>query len=350
MPLPPLTFTPILKQRAWGGERLRAFGKRVGEGVPIGESWELADLPASIPDGRSVVFGGSFDGSTLRSIIKADPEGVLGRAQPGPDGGFPLLVKLLDARENLSVQLHPSPAYAAEHPEAHLKTETWVVLAAEEGAQVYAGVSEQVDRAGFRSALESGAVRELLVATTVRAGDCIFLESGLCHALGAGIVVAEIQTPSDTTFRVWDWNRNDPNRPLHIEQALECVRLGTDQESDWPRVVRSAEARCLSSGALQTRTLVDCSKFRLERFERMPDANGPVAFDFPTNGMPHVFMSTEGDSSIEGSRERVALPRGTTVLLPASAEAVRIELGVRDNPAPSLLHAVPPDPLRDSIA
>ena len=134
MSFPPLTFAPILKERAWGGAGLLTFGKPVAEGVPTGESWELADLPSSIPDGRSTVTGGRFDGRTLRSLIDEDPEGMLGRAAPGPDGGFPLLVKLLDARENLSVQLHPSAAYAQQHSESHLKTEAWVVLAAEEGA------------------------------------------------------------------------------------------------------------------------------------------------------------------------------------------------------------------------
>lgn len=327
-----------------------AFGKLVAEGVRTGESWELADLPTSIADGRSTVNGGRFDGRTLRSLIEEDPEGLLGRAQPGPDGGFPLLVKFLDARENLSVQLHPSPMYAQQHPDSYLKTEAWVILAAEKGAMVYAGVSEDVDRAGFRTALESGDVREILVSMSVEAGDCIFLESGLCHALGEGILAAEIQTPSDTTFRVWDWNRNDPNRPLHIEQALECVRLGSEQESAWPRFIRHGQARCLSSGMLQTQTLVECSKFRIERLEPTPEASGHVTFEFPTNGMPHVFMTAEGEAAITAGSERVHLPRGTTVLLPAGADSAQIELGVRDNPAPSLLHAVPPDPLLKSIA
>lgn len=350
MPLPPLSFTPILKERAWGGERLRQFGKQLRSGVNTGESWELADLPASIPDARSTVKGGRFDGRTLRSLIEEDPEGILGRAEPGPDGGFPLLVKLLDARDNLSIQLHPSPEYANEHPDSFLKTEAWVILAAEPGAMVYAGVLEDVDHTSFQSALESGDIRELLVATSVEVGDCIFLQSGLCHALGEGILAAEIQTPSDTTFRVWDWNRNDPNRPLHIQQALECVRLGTEQNSKWPRVIRRDDARRLSSGMLETRTLVECSKFRMETFEPTADAHGPVTFEYPTNGVPHVFMSTEGDSAITAGNERLELPRGTTVLLPAGANSAHIELGVRDNKPSSLLHAVPPDPLLKSIA
>ena len=179
MSLPPLTFEPILKPRAWGGEALRTFGKRLAEDTPTGESWELADLPDSIPEGRSIISGGPLAGRTLRSLIESDPREVLGRAEPGPDGGFPLLVKILDARDNLSVQLHPSAEYAARHPETFLKTEAWVILDAEPGAMIYAGVREDIDRKGFARALETGEVRSILLAETVRPGDCVFLESGL---------------------------------------------------------------------------------------------------------------------------------------------------------------------------
>ena len=198
MSLPPLSFAPILKERAWGGENLRSFGKDVATGMPTGESWELADLPSSIPDGRSTVSGGPLDGRTLRSIIEEDPVAVLGRAEPGPDGGFPLLIKFLDARENLSVQLHPSAAYAADHEDAYLKTEAWVILDAEPDAMIYAGIEESIDHTGLKTALESGNVREILIATPVTTGDCIFLESGLCHALGEGR-----QEPKAPSRRPW---------------------------------------------------------------------------------------------------------------------------------------------------
>lgn len=350
MPLPPLTFEPILKPRAWGGDTLRGWGKAVTEGVPTGESWELADLPDSIPDGRSVVASGPLAGRTLRSLIEADPESVLGRTPPGPDGGFPLLVKLLDARENLSVQLHPSAEYAERHEDCYLKTEAWVILEATPDARIYAGVREDVDRAGFAHALETGEVREILVSDSVRPGDCVFLESGLCHALGAGILAAEIQTPSDTTFRVWDWNRNDPNRVLHVEQALECVRLGDRQRTSWPRLVRGTSARRTGHDGLDRVTLVECDRFTIERFEPSAGGTGAVSFDLPANGIPHVLLATSGAATITTEEGTVRLETGSTGLVPASASTASIELEVRDNRRPGLLHATPPDPLLDSIA
>ena len=349
MPFPPLTFEPILKSRAWGGDALSRFGKRVVPGTPTGESWEVADLPESVPGGRSVVSGGPFAGRSLRALIEEDPSGILGRAAPGGDGGFPLLVKILDARENLSVQLHPSAAYAKRHEDARLKTEAWMILEADEGAMVYAGIEETVDHETFREALASGRVRELLIATEVAAGDCIFLESGLCHALGAGIVAAEIQTPSDTTFRVWDWNRNDPGRELHLEQALDCVRLGADQASTWPRVIRRGEAPKLSHDGLQVATLVDCDRFRMELMEPARDIE-ETSFTFPTNGMPHVFMNCSGRSTIAANDIAVELGPGGTCLVPAGSVEAEITLEVRDNRGCGLLHAVPPDPVLRSIA
>jgi mannose-6-phosphate isomerase len=349
-PYTPITFKPILKPRAWGGDTLRRFGKSIQAGTPTGESWELADLPDSIQDGRSRIEGGPSDGRTLRSLIEADPEGILGRAKPGPDGGFPLLVKLLDARDNLSVQLHPSADYAQRHPESFLKTEAWVILDADPGARIYAGIREDIDRTGFKNALDSGEVQDILVSEIVEPGDCVFLESGLCHALGAGILAAEIQTPSDTTFRVWDWNRNDPDRQLHIEQALECVRLGSSQRTDWPRLTRRSEARRIAHQGLEVVTLAQCDRFTIERYEPSPDGEGSISFDLPTNGMPHVLMAASGGARITAGDGSIELARGGTALIPAGSRQARIELQVRDNQRPALIHAVPPDPLLESLA
>jgi mannose-6-phosphate isomerase len=147
--LPPLAFHPVLKERAWGSARFCAFGKPLSSGARIGESWEIADLPDSIPGGQSIVAGGRFDGMTLRELISAQRDGVLGVTTPGPDGAFPLLVKYLDAAENLSVQVHPSAAYARAHPDARVKTEAWVVVEAEPGARLYRGFRPSVGRGRF---------------------------------------------------------------------------------------------------------------------------------------------------------------------------------------------------------
>ncbi len=171
---------------------------------------------------RSVVRNGAFTGRTLGEVADELGERLLGAGCAG--GPFPLLVKLLDARENLSVQVHPSPAYAAEHAEAHLKTECWYVLGADEGSVIYKGVKPDVTEADFRAAIEAGTVPEVMSSVPAAVGAMHELPSGTVHALGAGVLVAEFQTPSDTTFRVFDWGRTD--RALHIEPAMSCIDFG----------------------------------------------------------------------------------------------------------------------------
>ena len=340
-----LAFEPILKKRAWGGGELVAFGKRIPQGVRIGESWELADLPGKGSTECSVVSEGPEAGRSLRSLIEENPESILGRAIPGPDGVFPLLIKLLDARENLSVQLHPSTDYAASHADCHLKTEAWIVLATSPASKAYVGLDPAIDIEQFNKAIETGRFLDILVERDLQPGDCVFLESGLCHALGAGTVVAEVQMPSDTTFRVWDWERNDPDRPLHLEQARESIRLGDAQRTDWPVMTRHNEARVLSSGGLSTRRLVDCDRFRIDQFEPAPGDEPSCSFSFPSNGMPHVFMCTNGQGTIEYEGNVLRFYPGRTILMPAAVPEVTFTLQVRDNARPSVIHAMPADPL-----
>jgi mannose-6-phosphate isomerase len=271
---------------------------------------------------------------------------------PGPDGGFPLLIKLLDARENLSVQLHPSAEYAQAHPGAALKTEAWIILAAQPGAKVYVGLDDAVDAARFREAIETGAFLDILQTAEVSPGDAIFLESGLCHALGEGLLVAEVQTPSDTTFRTWDWNRNDPARPLHIEPACASVRLGAAQKTTWPRITRGSEATTLTTDALRTRRLIRCDYFEIDQLD-VPERSGPnatMSFEQPSAGLPLVVLCTGGSGTIESGGETLELFTGRSVLIPASCDVSNITLHVRDNEKPSLLRVRPADVLDNSLA
>lgn len=225
----PLLFEPVLLPKVWGGDRLAAFCKQVPPGARIGESWEVADLAQTSASGaggnavRSVIANGPLRGRTLHDAMELWGNGLLGGAQP-IDGGFPLLVKLLDARENLSVQVHPSPAYAATHPGAKLKTECWYILRAEPGSVIYKGVKPGVTREAFAAHIADGSVVSDLVSVPAVVGECHNLPSGTVHALGAGVLVAEVQTPSDTTFRLYDWGRT--GRELHVEAALECSDFG----------------------------------------------------------------------------------------------------------------------------
>ncbi|MDX9910410.1 MAG: class I mannose-6-phosphate isomerase [Phycisphaerales bacterium] len=228
----PVVLQPIFKAKVWGGRRLESLGKPLPAGEAIGESWEVADLSSTDPGGggggaaRSVIARGPLAGRTLHDAIAAWGGAMLGEGRSA--GDFPLLVKFLDAREHLSVQVHPSPEYARTHPGAHLKTECWFVLAAEADAVIFKGVRAGVTREAFERALRTGegaGVVDLLDAVPARVGDMHLLPSGTVHALGAGVLVAEVQTPSDTTFRVYDWAKEygRAGRELHVEQAMACI-------------------------------------------------------------------------------------------------------------------------------
>jgi mannose-6-phosphate isomerase len=330
----PLLFRPILKEKVWGGRRLAALGKPLPEGALVGESWELADLPDPVPDGQSVIANGPLAGRPLRELLDSDREAILGPLPLSAEGGFPLLVKYLDARENLSVQVHPDEAYVQRHPETHLKSEAWVVVDAEPGAVIYKGLRPEVTRESFRRDIDENRVADDLLAVPVERGACHYLPSGTCHALGAGVMVAEVQTPSDTTFRVYDWGRRD--RELHVEQALECIRFGETPEVPGPQ-------EAVRVGELLTTPLVRTSFFAIERIE----AGGATSLPVVTSGEPVVWMTLAGAGRIETpGGPTVPLAAGTTVLMPAALESAvsHLEAGT------ILLRVTLPSPLEGLIA
>ena len=219
---------PIFKERIWGGQKLRdAFDKNLPAGQKIGESWELAGLP----DDESIIANGELAGQTLASVVERYPEQMLGvKEAPKP---FPLLIKLLDAQDVLSVQVHPDPETCRRMGAGDTKTECWYVIDAEPGAVIYKGLREAVSKEQFAQAIADGTTADLLARIPVQPGECHFLPAGTAHAIGAGLLIAEIQTPSDTTYRVFDWNRVDDTgqpRQLHIDEALESIHYDVTAE------------------------------------------------------------------------------------------------------------------------
>lgn len=344
-PLAPMLLRPIAKGRAWGGRTFVQHGKFGASDVatlPIGEAWELCDLPDSVADGCSMIEAGACAGMSLRAALRAHERQIMGRAQCSANGRFPLLVKLLDAAEHLSVQVHPSPSFAGANPHAHLKTESWFVLHAEPGARIWRGVRPEVSRATFERTLRAGGdIVPMLIELEVRAGDCIDLPSGLCHALGAGITVAEIQTPSDTTFRVFDWNRRDPGRPLHLDQAMACIAFGSEQELDRFPVVHALEAPAIVTRQFRTTQLSRTEYYRIERLEALEAVSIPIV----THGRPSCWMVLNGSLRTPGV-DPVRADRWRTLLIPAAAEGleVQVEAGT------VLLRASVPDPMDRWIA
>jgi mannose-6-phosphate isomerase len=301
----PLIFDPILKEKVWGGRRLESVGKALPPNVNIGESWELADMATTSASGGgggsavSTIVNGSLAGRTIRDATAAWGQDLLGPAKLTPTGGFPLLVKFLDAREDLSVQVHPSPAYAAAHPEANLKTECWSILAATPGAVLYKGIRPGVTREAFARHIADNTVVGDMIAVPAIVGECHNLPSGTCHALGAGVLAAEIQTPSDTTFRVYDWGRR--GRELHVAQALACIDFGP---APGPASIPAGDTR----GRLVTTEYFVVDGLRLPAGAEMPLAFGPRAT---------VVMMLEGSGTLTTAAGRTPLRAGQTALVPA---------------------------------
>jgi mannose-6-phosphate isomerase len=221
----PLKFEPIYKKRIWGGQKLReVFNKDIPPFEKIGESWELVDLP----DDKSVIANGELTGQTLDSAIKQYPREITGNREFS--WSFPLLIKFLDAEDILSVQVHPDSQTCQRMGKGSPKTECWYIVSAAPDAVIYKGLKKDVTKKEFAKAIKDGSVAELLAKVPVEAGQCHFLPAGTAHSIGAGLLIAEIQTPSDTTYRVFDWNRVDDTgeaRPLHIEEALESINFNT---------------------------------------------------------------------------------------------------------------------------
>jgi mannose-6-phosphate isomerase len=227
----PLTFKPIFMERIWGGRHLQSeFGKKLPPQKHIGESWEIVDRP----EAQSIVRTGPLRGKPLHELWTQHRNKIFGDIDDSPR--FPLLLKLLDAHQKLSLQVHP-PAAVAASLEGEPKTEFWYVAAADPGAELYLGFREAITRDQYEKALRDGTAADHIYKIRVKSGDAAFLPAGRLHALGAGNVLIEVQQNSDTTYRVFDWNRLDDNgkrRELHIDQALQSI----DFDDVRPRLLR----------------------------------------------------------------------------------------------------------------
>jgi mannose-6-phosphate isomerase len=230
--LVPFRLTPLLVDKPWGGSRLSRIGREVAADGRVGESWDLVDLDettATVPDAVSRVSGGPLDGRSLREIVRERPTELLGPAFAGTER-FPLLVKHIDAAEHLSVQVHPPAAMVARNPGLRLKTESWVVVAADPGAELMLGLRPDVTVDQVRDVAGTSGIVPLLRRVPAQVGDVHHLPAGVVHALGAGVVVAEVQSPSDTTFRLYDWPEEygRAERELHLDDALTALEESWD--------------------------------------------------------------------------------------------------------------------------
>lgn len=297
-----LRFQPIFRRYLWGGRRLETMlGKAIGAGDDYAESWELVDHG----EDQSVVQSGPLAGQTLAQLVASHGEDLFG-SHTGQTQ-FPLLFKFLDCNRTLSVQVHPNDAQGALLDPPDLgKTEAWVVLAADPGSKIYAGLNAGVTPDELRAALEAGTCDQCLHTLEPSVGDCLFIEAGTVHALGEGLVIAEIQQASDTTFRLFDWNRvgaDGQPRPLHIQQSLQVTNFQRGPVSPQQPQPTDQPGR---------QRLVDCDKFVLDR------CTLTAAHSLGGDNRFHLVVIVEGSATI-GDQQFSA---GQTCLLPAAAGEV----------------------------
>jgi mannose-6-phosphate isomerase len=287
----------------WGGRSLEALNKPLAGEGPYGESWEVSDHPGH----RSVVADGSLAGRTLRHLMEEDPQGLVG---PSSIEVFPWLIKFLDCHDWLSVQVHPDGENVGRlWPGEGPKTEAWFVLSARPGSRVYAGLKPGVDAEVLRRAVLAGTAADCLSSFEPRPGDCLFLRAGTVHAVGGGVVMAEVQQTSDATFRLYDWGRvglDGKPRELHVDRALECI--------DWSAgPATPVRAEGFGEEGTSRQKLVSCPFFELEyRREREP-------FSLGGTGRLMAVLALHGRAvahSPEGARPLAA---GDTLVLPAAA-------------------------------
>ncbi len=324
----PFLLKPVGKDYLWGGRRLNDDYSKGIDLFPLAETWECS----THPDGPSRVAGGSFDGLLLSEVLELHPEylgthpgtgiSVGNRSAASCGGELPIMVKLIDADKDLSVQVHPDDAYAAAHENGQLgKTEMWYVLDAAPGATLIYGLRSSVDKELFRKSLLDGTVEKYLRKVEIRKGDVFYIEAGTIHAIGAGALIAEIQESSNLTYRLYDYDRTDKDgkkRPLHIDRALEVADLSGGEEPRRPMRVLRYQKGCASE------FLCRCKYFQVERILLNTERYREM-MDFRTSGLSFgVLLCVDGCGALFFGGESLPFFQGDCIFVPANSVQIKI--------------------------
>jgi len=308
----PILCKPLFREKPWGGRNMEVlFHKDLPQGKKIGESWEAADLP----QGSSGIANGPLSGKTLTEAARLWKRDLIGSSWKGQDH-FPLLVKILDAREDLSVQVHPDEESCRKYFPGHSsKDESWIVLQSDPEGSLFRGFEKGVSLNDFIRALDAGEIEKILRRVPVEKGDSIRNAPGDVHALKKGVMVLEVQEPSDTTFRIYDYGRivNGKPRPLHIEEAKKVMNFDWEENPLLP-------PRRINAPWGERELIVDCRAYRMERWELAK----PVELR-PLKETVRIFFFMEGKASFEWEEGGLALTAGMTMILPAVSGPVFIK-------------------------
>ncbi|WP_159021389.1 type I phosphomannose isomerase catalytic subunit [Formosa sp. L2A11] len=305
----PIKFSPILKEKIWGGEKLKSLLNKKSDSTDVGESWEISDVEGE----PSIVANGALKGKSLKSLLETYKQDLIGVQNYRIfKNKFPLLIKFIDAKEDLSIQLHPNDELAAKRHNSFGKTEMWYVMQADENSKLIIGFKDKVNPGNYLEHLESKTLPEILNTERVKSGDTFFIEVGRVHAIGAGVMLAEIQQTSDITYRVYDWKRVDAEgneRELHTELALDAIDF--DMEDNFKVSYEKTKN--------ESNEMVSCPYFTtqfLEVTETISKSNIHDSF--------LIYMCVEGEAAITANGISETLKTGETVLLPAATEDYQI--------------------------
>ena len=311
MNLYPLKFKPILKERLWGGTKLKDVLHKPIESDITGESWELSGVEGDI----SEVSNGDLSGTSLQSLMDEHGEVLLGKSVVERFGNdFPILIKFIDAKQDLSIQLHPNDELAKERHNSFGKTEMWYIMDADPGAKLIVGFNKDVEKGEYVKSLEEGTLTDLMNYEEVSEGDTFFINTGKIHAIGAGVLLAEIQQTSDVTYRVFDFNRRDREgnlRELHTSLAVDAIdyEKKDDFKVDYPKSLNGINS------------MVDCPYFETDFLELTKS----MKQDLTQRDSFTIFMCVGGAAQIQNDWGSVAITKGETVLVSASSTYVDID-------------------------
>lgn len=310
MKLYPLKFNPIYKERIWGGTKLKSVLGKDAEGDLIGESWELSAVDGDV----SIIANGSLKGMSLQEVINTSNIDLLGKSVFERFGTkFPILIKFIDAKLDLSIQLHPNDELAMKRHNSFGKTEMWYVMQADKDAELIVGFNKEVTKDEYVNHLENNTLLEILNYEKVDEGDTFFIKTGKIHAIGAGILLAEIQQTSDVTYRVYDFNRKDKHgntRELHTEMAVDAIDY--DRKDDF-KVKYKGDKN-------EPNNMVTCQYFTTNYI----DVEGALTIDLSVRDSFTIYMCVYGEAEVSTSTGKEKIKKGETLLIPANSNEVSL--------------------------
>ena len=308
----PLKFKALLKQTIWGGDKIIPFKHLDDHLENVGESWEISGVPGN----ETVVADGEYAGKKLNELVIEQKDKLVGKANYERFGDeFPLLIKFIDARQDLSIQVHPTDEIAKRQGKERGKTEMWYIMDSDKDAKLYSGLKKQITPEQYKAMVEDDTITDALAQYEVKEDDCFFLPAGRIHAIGTGCFLAEIQQTSDVTYRIYDFKRKDKDgnyRQLHTKEAAECINYTVEDD------YRTHYEHKKNEGV----TLVECPYFTTAVY----DLDEPMTLDYSELDSFVILIGLKGEGTItDNEGNTVTISAGDSILVPATTDTLRVE-------------------------